>query len=264
MAELNKAFAIATPHEEALRIADDIAFFQMVRKKVIKASPPSTKPLEIYDTVMRQLISEAIVVKDVVDILSEAGIEYPDISIISEEFLDEVMKIKYTNIRIEILRKLIEGEIKARIRKNRIRYKPFKELLEKTIESYHKRLITSTEVILRLVELAKEIQKAAREGEILGLSEEELAFYNALSQGKERIVSDDEIREIVSELVETIKKNLTVDWNKHETTKARVRAAVKRLLRKKGFRPSRQKWLIESIMQQAEALYGNGALDQIS
>jgi type I restriction enzyme R subunit len=261
MAELNKAFAIATPHEEALRLADDIAFFQMVRRKVIKASPPSTKPTEVYDTIMRQLISEAIVVKDVIDILSEAGIEYPDISIISEEFLDEVMKIKYINIRIEILRKLIEGEIKARMRRNRIRYKPFKELLEKTIESYHKRLITSTEVILKLVELAKEIQKAAREGEILGLSDEELAFYDALSQGKERIMSDDEIREIVNELVDTIKKNLTVDWNKHETTKARVRAAVKRLLRKRGFKPSRQKWLIESIMQQAEALYGNGALD---
>ncbi|HEC57421.1 MAG TPA: type I restriction endonuclease subunit R [Candidatus Syntrophoarchaeum butanivorans] len=258
MVELNKAFAIAAPHEEAMKIADDIAFFQMVRKRVIKVSPPSTKPVEVYEAAIRQLISEAVVVKDVVDILSESEIKHPDISILSDEFLDEIMRIKFPNLRIEILRRLIEGEIRVRMRKNAIRYRPFKEMLEKTIKSYHNRLISSTEVVLRLIEIAKEINRSAKEGELLGLNDEELAFYDALSQGRDTLIGDDELKEIVRELVETIKGNITIDWNNHEMTKARVRASVRRLLRKRGFEPSKQDWLVNSIMQQAEALYGYG------
>lgn len=251
---LSKAFALAVPHEEALKIRDDLEFFQAVKNMLIKSSSRSSRPSEPAETAVKQLVSGVITADKVIDILTLKE-DQPDLSVLSDEFLNQILRVKYENLRIELLRKLLEDQIRVRMKRNYLRYKSFKELLERTIQRYHNNAITSAEVIKTLIELARELRKAAMEGKELGLSEEELAFYDALAQGIEGLEFNEEVREIVRELVNTIKRNLTIDWTKHEMVKSRIRASVKRLLRRKGFKP--KKTLIENIMKQAETLYKN-------
>ena len=253
--ELTKAFALVIPHPEAMQIRDDVAFFQSVRKNVVKYTPPAGQPPEELDTAVKQLISEAVAASEVVDIFGAAEMKRPDISILSDEFLAEVQGMEHKNLQVELLRKLLEDEITAKMRKNVVKYRSFKEMLEQVIKAYQNRSIQSAEVIAKLVELAKELREVEQRGEILGLSDEEMAFYDAVAKGEEHIRDDEHLRTIARELVASIKGNLSIDWADHENVKAKIRATVRRLLRRHGYPPTECEVLVLLIMEQAESLY---------
>jgi len=258
--ELNKAFSLVVPHPKAAEIRDDVLFFQTVRKSVAKYTPPSGATPEQLNVAVRQLISEAVAAKDVIDIFGLAGEKRPDISILSDEFLEKLQQIEYKNLRLELLKKLLGDQIKARYRRNVVRYKSLKETLERLIKEYENRSIQTAEIIQKLIELAKQLRQEDENWESLGLSEEEKAFYDVVAQGKKKIEDDAEVRRIAGSLVKSIKSDLSIDWADQESVKARIRAKVKRLLRRFGYSPREVLDIVPTIMEQAESLYRNWPL----
>jgi len=254
VAALKKAFVLATPHPEALKLKDDLAFFEELRGRIVKTSPEHVIPPPQIETALKTLVSEAVILEDIIDLLSKR-VRQPRLSILSEEFLREVSEVEFPNLRVEIVRKLLNDEIRVRLRRNIVRYQSFKERLEKTIRAYHNRAIGSAKVMEELIKIARELRESVKAGEELGLTEEELAFYDALSKGEKFISSDEELKQLVKKLVETIKKNLSIDWTEHESVKSKVRASVKRLLRRYGFSPTKHPETVNLIMRQAEVLY---------
>jgi len=262
VAELTKAFALSVPHEEALRISDDVAFFQAVRSALLKRTPREGKTGEELDHAVRQIIDKAIAPEGVIDIFAAAGLPKPDISILSEEFLAEVRAMPQKNLAVEVLRRLLEGEIRTRRRKNVVQARSFAELLERALRRYQNRAIEATQVIEELIELAREMREADRRGEDLGLSEEELAFYDALETNDSavKVLGDETLRTIARELVETVRKNVTIDWTVRENVRAQLRVMVKRILRKYGYPPDKQEKATQTVLEQAEALSQEWAL----
>ena len=254
--ELSQAFALAVPHEEALRIRDDVAFFQAVAAALAKRSPAEAKTEEELDYAVRQIVSKAVAPEGVVDIFAAAGLEKPDISILSDEFLAEVRGMPQRNLAVEVLRKLLEGEIKTRRRKNLVQAKSFAEMLEAAIRRYQNRAIEAAQVIEELIALAKQMREADRRGEDLGLSEEELAFYDALETNDSavKVLGDKTLRTIARELVEAVRNNVTIDWTVRENVRAHLRVIVKRILRKHGYPPDKQEKATQTVLGQAELL----------
>jgi type I restriction enzyme R subunit len=254
--DLSQAFALAVPHEEALRIRDDIAFFQAVRAVLAKRAPGDTRPEEELDYAVRQIISRAVVSEGVVDIFATAGLEKPDISILSDEFLKEVRGMPQRNLAVEVLRKLLSGEIQTRRRKNVVQARSFADLLEQAIRRYQNRAIEAAQVIEELVELAKQMREADRRGESLNLSDDELAFYDALETNDSavRVLGDETLRGIARELVVAVRANVTIDWTIRENVRAKLRVIVKRILRKYGYPPDKQEKATQTVLEQAEVL----------
>jgi type I restriction enzyme R subunit len=256
VAELSKAFALAVPHEEALAIRDDVAFFQAVRAALAKRAPMEERPEEELDHAIRQIISRALTPEGVIDLFSAAGLKKPDISILSDEFLAEVRGMPQKNLAVELLRKLLEGEIKVRRRKNVVQARSFAEMLEQAIRRYQNRAVEAVQVIEELIALAKEMREADRRGEQLGLSEEELAFYDALESNDSavKVLGEPTLKQIARELVETVRRNVTIDWAERENVRANLRRLVKRVLRKYGYPPDKQEKATQTVMEQAEVL----------
>jgi type I restriction enzyme, R subunit len=254
--ELSKAFALAVPHEEALAIRDDVAFFQAVRAALAKRAPMEERPEEELDHAIRQIISQAIAPEGVIDLFSAAGLKKPDISILSDEFLAEVRGMPQKNLAVELLRKLLEGEIKVRRRKNVVQARSFAEMLEQAIRRYQNRAVEAVQVIEELIALAKEMRQADRRGEQLGLSEEELAFYDALETNDSavKVLGEPTLKRIARELVETVRRNVTIDWAERENVRAHLRRLVKRVLRKHGYPPDKQEKATQTVLEQAEVL----------
>ncbi len=254
--ELSKAFALAVPHEQALAIRDDVGFFQTVRAAFAKATPSEGKTQEELDTAIRQIVSKAVAADEVIDIFAAAGLKSPDISILSDEFLQEVRDLPQRNLALELLRKLLNDEIKVTARKNMVQARSFIEMLERGIRQYQNRSIETAEIIEELIELAREMRDAHKRGENLGLNEDELAFYDALevNDSAVKVLGDETLRTIARELVETIRKNVTIDWTVRESVRARMRTLVKRLLRKYGYPPDKQEKATLTILEQAEVL----------
>jgi len=254
--ELSKAFALAVPHEEALKIKDEVGFFQVVRSAIAKNTRVPGKSQEELDTAIRQIVSKAIASDEVIDIFGAAGLKKPDISILSDEFLSEVQKMPHRNLALELLNKLLNDEIKSTSKKNLIQSRSFAEMLEKTILRYQNRTIEATQVILELIELAKEMRTARDRGAQLGLSEEEEAFYDALevNDSAVKILGDEVLKNLARELVETVRQNATIDWTVRESARAKLRTMVKRLLRKYGYPPDKQQKATLTILEQAELL----------
>jgi type I restriction enzyme R subunit len=254
--ELSKAFALAVPHEQALAIRDDVGFFQTVRAAFAKATPSEGKTQEELDTAIRQIVSKAVAADEVIDIFAAAGLKSPDISILSDEFLQEVRDLPQRNLALELLRKLLNDEIKVTARKNMVLARSFREMLERGIRQYQNRSIESAEIIEELIELAREMRDAHKRGENLGLNEDELAFYDALevNDSAVKVLGDETLRTIARELVETVRKNVTIDWTVRESVRARMRTLVKRLLRKYGYPPDKQEKATLTILEQAEVL----------
>ena len=254
--ELSKAFALAVPHEQALAIRDDVGFFQTVRAAFAKATPSEGKTQEELDTAIRQIVSKAVAADEVIDIFAAAGLKSPDISILSDEFLQEVRDLPQRNLALELLRKLLNDEIKVTARKNTVQARSFREMLERGIRQYQNRSIESAEIIEELIELAREMRDAHKRGENLGLTEDELAFYDALevNDSAVKVLGDETLRTIARELVETVRKNVTIDWTVRENVRARMRTLVKRLLRKYGYPPDKQEKATLTILEQAEVL----------
>ncbi len=256
VSKLSKAFALSVPHEKAIAIRDDVGFFQAVRAALAKTTPTGGKSPEELDTAVRQIVSRAVASDEVIDIFSAAGLKKPDISILSDEFLSEVRDLPHKNLALETLRKLLTDEIKARARKNVVQSKLFSEKLEEAIRKYQNRSLQAAEVIQELIDLAKDMREAHQRGEKLGLSEEELAFYDALETNDSavQVLGDETLKKIALELLDTVRKNTTIDWTVKESVRAKMRAMVKRILRKYGYPPDKQEKATQTVLEQAELL----------
>ncbi len=254
--ELSKAFALAVPHDKALEIRDDVGFFQAVRSVLMKNVGDGQRSPEELDLAIRQIVSKAVASDEVIDIFAAAGLKKPDISILSDEFLAEVRGMPQRNLAIEMLRKLLEGEIRTRFRKNIVQARSFAELLETSIRKYQNRAIETAQVIEELIRLACEMREAARRGEELGLTEDEVAFYDALevNDSAVAVLGDETLRLIAQELVKAVRANITIDWTVRNNVQAQMRVIVKRILRKYGYPPDKQARATELVLEQAEVL----------
>ena len=254
--ELSQAFALAVPHEEALRIRDDVGFFQAVRAALAKGAFSERKTDEELDHAIRQIVSKAVASGEVIDIFAAAGLKRPDISILSDEFLAEVRGMPQKNLAVELLRKLLSGEIKARARRNVVQSRSFADMLEQALRRYQSRAIETARVIEELIQLAKEMRQASQRGEELGLTDDEVAFYDALETNDSavKVLGDEALRAIARELVATVRANVTIDWTVRENVRAQLRVLVKRILRKHGYPPDKQEKATQTVLEQAEVL----------
>lgn len=260
--ELSQAFALAVPHEQAIEIRDEVGFFQAVRAALAKSAlvGRDRSPGEV-DAAIRQIISRAVASEEVVDIFAAAGLKKPDISILSEDFLAEVRGMPQKNLAVELLRKLLGHEIKLRARKFLIQSKSFTEMLERTILKYQNRAIETAAVIEELILLAKEMREAGQRGRDLGLTEDETAFYDALevNDSAVKVLGEPALKAIAQELVTSIRNNVTIDWTEREAVRAKIRVAVKRILRKHGYPPDKQEKATATVLHQAELLCADWA-----
>ena len=254
--ELSHAFALAVPHEETHCIRDDVGFFQQVRAALSKASPSEARTEEDLDLAVRQIVSRAVASEGVMDIFAAAGLEKPDISVLSEEFLAEVQGMPQRNLAVELLQKLLRGELSIRRRTNVVQARSFAEMLEQSLRRYQNRAIEAAQVIEELIHLAREMREAASRGEELGLNEDELAFYDALETNDSavQVLGDETLRDIARELVDTVRSNVTIDWTLRENVRAQLRVLVRRILRKYGYPPDKQAKATQTVLEQAEAL----------
>lgn len=261
VADLSKAFALAVPDDEALRIRDDVGFFQAVRSVLAKTVTQQHRPEAELDNAIRQIVSRAVSSGEVVDIFAAAGLKKPDISILSEEFLREVSNIPQKNLAVELLQKLLKDEIKTHSRRNVVKSRLFSALLESSIRKYQNRAIQAARVIEELIGLAKQMREEAAKGEELGLSEDEVAFYDALevNDSAVKVLGEPTLKTIARELVDTVRRNTTIDWTVRENIRANLRVLVKRILRKYGYPPDKQEKATLTVLEQAEVLSANWA-----
>jgi len=254
---LSKAFAIAIPHEQAMDVKEEVSFFQAVKARLSKFDITGKgKTDEEIETTIRQVIDKALVTEQVIDVFDAAGLKKPDISILSEEFLLELKGMEHKNIALEVLRKLLNDEIKLRAKLNLVKSKTLMEMLENAIKKYHNKILTAAEVIEDLINLSRDIVDMDNEAESLGLSDFEYAFYTAVADNKSarELMQKDKLRELAIVLTETIKQNVSIDWTIKESVKAKLKVAVKRLLRKYGYPPDMQKLATETVLKQAELI----------
>jgi len=254
---LSKAFALSVPHLKAMEIKDDIGFFQAIKARLTKFEPTgSGKSDEEIESAIRRIIDRAVVADDVVDIFDAVGIKKPDISILSDEFMDEIRNMKRKNIALELLKKLLNDEIKGRTKRNFIQSRKLSEMLENAIKRYQNNLLSAAQIIDELIELAKEIRKEDNRIKELGLTEYEVAFYDALANNDsaKAVMSDEVLKELAHVLVERVRANTAIDWTIKESVQAKLRTIVKRTLRKYGYPPDMQLLATENILQQAKLL----------
>ncbi len=254
--ELSQAFALAVPHAETFRIRDDVGFFQAVRAALSKRAAGEARPEEDLDLAVRQIVSRAVASEGVMDIFAAAGLDKPDISVLSEEFLAEVQGMPQRNLAVELLQKLLRGELAARRRTNVVQARSFAEMLEQTLRRYQNRAIEAAQVIEELIQLARDMREANARGERLGLAEDELAFYDALETNDSavQVLGDETLRTIAQELVKTVRNNVTIDWTLRENVRAQLRVLVRRILRKYGYPPDKQEKATLTVLEQAEVL----------
>ena len=254
---LSKSFAIAIPHEKAMKIKDEVSYFQAVKARLCKFDVTSSgKTDEEIETTIRQVVDKALVSENVVDIFDAAGIKKPDISILSEEFLMELKDMEHKNIALEVLKKLLNDEIKVRMNKNIVQGRTLMEMLEDSIRRYHNKVITAVEVIDELIGLSKHIVAQDEASKELDLSEYEYAFYSAVADNESamELMGKDKLRELAVVLTETIRNNTSIDWEIKENVRAKMRVAVKRLLRKYGYPPDMQMLATDTVIKQAEII----------
>lgn len=253
---LSKAFALAASSDEARDIREEVGFFQAIRAALVKTSAGAGVTRQDRDLAIQQIVSRAVVSTEIVDILAAAGIQSPDISILSDEFLAEVQQMEKKNLGLEALRKLLNDSIRSRTRTNVVETRAFTVRLEDAIARYHANAVTTAEVLHELIRLAKDIRAARQRGEERGLSQDEVAFYDALAENDSAVeaMGDDQLRVIAHELLTSLRDNVSVDWAHRESARARMRVLVKRILRRYGYPPDLQDAAVQTVLQQAEAL----------
>ena len=254
--DLSKTFALAVPHDKAIEIRDDVGFFQAVKAVLTKGAGGGGRSPEHLDHAIRQIVSRAVASDGVIDIFAAAGLKKPDISILSDQFLAEIRGMPHRNLAVEMLRKLLSGEIKTRGRKNIVQGRAFSQLLEEAIRRYQNRAIETAQVIEELIALAKDLREAERRGEKLGLTEDEVAFYDALevNDSAVKVLGDDTLRIIAQELLRAVRDNVKIDWTVRENVRAQMRVMIKRILRRYGYPPDKQARATELVLEQAEVL----------
>ncbi len=255
--ELSRAFALSAASDEATAIRDDVAFFQAVQVALNKQESKSGKNPEQLDAAVRQLVSKAITTEgQVIDVFTAAGLPRPDIGILSDKFLAEVRGLKHKNVAAELLEKLLKDELKVRSKRNFVQAKQFSDKLKQTLNGYHNRAISTMEVIEELIKLAKELDSATKRGVDLGLTDDEVAFYDALAANESavRALGNEQLKVIASELITQVRKSATIDWTLRESARAKIRVIVKRILNKYGYPPDLQDPAVQTVLQQAELL----------
>ena len=237
-----------------MAIRDDLVFFQAVRAQFVKYTPTESKSDEQLDYAVRQLVSKALAPDGVVDIFEAAGLGKPDISVLSDEFLAEVRDLPHKSLAAEMLQKLIEDGIKTRSQRRLVQGRSFAEMLERALRRYRNRAIETAQLVEELIELAKQLRDAQQRGEELGLTEQEVAFYDALAENDSavKVLGDETLRTIARELVETVRENATIDWTLKEGARAKLRVLVKRILRKYKYPPDQQEQATQTVLKQAE------------
>jgi type I restriction enzyme R subunit len=253
---LSKAFALAVPSDEAMSILQDVAFFQAVRSVLVKGAVHGPHDREDLDHAIRQIVSRAVASDQIIDIFAAAGLKKPDISILSDDFLAEVKEMPERNLAVELLAKLLKGEIKSRSRRNVVESRSFEKMLDEAVRRYQNRAVETAQVIEELIALARDMRARDARGEQLGLSEDELAFYDALgvSDSAVAVLGDDTLRAIARELVATVKANVKIDWTVREDVRAQLRVYVKRCLKRHGYPPDKQAKATITVLEQAEVL----------
>lgn len=255
---LSKLFALAMPAPQAVAVREEVAFFQAVKARLIKlASDGGGRDIDVEWTI-RQLVDRAVVSVGVVDIFDAAGIKKPDISILSDDFLEEIRGMERQNIALELLKKILNDEVRVRGRKNTVQAQNFSDMLHASIKKYQNNLLTAAQVIEELIKLAKEVQLADKHGKDLGLTDDEIAFYDALAQNKsaQKILGDSKLRDLARVLVGRVRENATIDWSVRESARARMRVMVRRLLSQYGYPPDAQEIATDTVLKQAELMAG--------
>ncbi len=255
--ELSRAFALCAASDEATAVRDDVSFFQALQAALNKQSSNNRKTPEQVDAAIRQLVSKAITTDgQVIDVFTAAGLPRPDISILSDQFLAEVRGLKHKNVAAELLEKLLKDEMKVRAKRNLVQSQVFSEKLKKTLNAYHNRAISTMEVIEELIRIAKELDAATKRGEDMGLTHDEIAFYDALAANSSAVqaMGDDKLKLIAAELITQVKKSVTIDWTLREGARAKIRVMVKRILNKYGYPPDLQEEAVKTVLRQAELL----------
>ena len=253
---LGQAYALSKPSDEALNNAEEIAFFQAIKARLCKFESDRQEGKERYDSVIKNIVSTAISSDKVVDIFESAGMEKPDISILSDDFLQEVKSMQYKNVALELLKKLLNDEVRVRTKRNIAQSKSLMEMLDGAINKYQNNLLTTAEVIDELIKIARDLKKADMRTKEMGMSNDELAFYDALSLNDSAadVLGDEQLRVIAREVADKVRKNATIDWTVKESVRARLMVIVRRILRKYGYPPDKQERAIQLVMTQAANL----------
>ncbi len=257
VAALSQAFAIAIPHEQALEVKDEVAFFQAVKARLAKFdSSGGGNTDEAIETTIRQVIDRALVSEQVIDIFDAAGLKKPDISILSDDFLEELRGHQHKNVAMEVLRKLLNDELTVRAKTNLAHSKTLMEMLENTINKYHNKVLTAAEVIDELIKISKEIVASGKEAERLHLSNYEYAFYTAVASNNSarELMQNDQLRELAIVLTQRIRQNASIDWTIKESVRAKLKVIVKRTLKQYGYPPDMQLLATEMVLKQAEMI----------
>ena len=257
VAELSRAFALSAGSDEATAIRDDVSFFQALQAALAKQTSSTSKTPEQINAAIRQLVSKAITTDgEVIDVFTAAGLPKPDISILSDEFLADVRGLQHKNVAAELLRKLLNDELRVRSQRNLVQGQVFSEKLKKALNAYHNRAITTVELIDELIAIAKELDAANKRGEALGLNDDEIAFYDALATNNSAVAAmgDAKLKLIAAELISQVKKSVTIDWTLRESARARIRVMVKRILNRYGYPPDLQAEAVQTVLAQAELL----------
>ncbi len=253
-ASLAKAFSLASTSDYARGIADEVAFFKGVRATIVKISPAAGQSLEEIDLALQQLVSEAVGSRGIVDVLEQAGVKRPDISVFSDDFLAEIAGIEQRNLARDMLERLLRDEIKVRSRQNAVQARKFSDMLSEAIKKYESRSLTTMQLIEHLIEFAKELRDEPKRAESMGLNDDELAFYDALAQSKSavQVLGDTKLRAIARDLVKSVRESATIDWNLRESVRAGIRLKIKKLLKKHGYPPVATEKATEQVLEQAE------------
>jgi type I restriction enzyme R subunit len=253
---LSKAYSLAGASDAAREIREEVGFFQAIRAALVKSAAGTGSQQQDKDLAMQQLVSRAVISTEIVDILAATGLKSPDISILSEGFLAELQQMERKNLALEALKKLLNDGIRSRSKSNVVETKAFTKRLEDAVARYHANAITTAEVLQELIQLAKDIRAARERGEASGLSDDEIAFYDALAENNSAVelMGNDKLKLIAHEVLESLKANVSVDWAHRQNARARLRVLVKRILKKYGYPPDMQDEAVQTVLQQAEAL----------
>ena len=263
MSLLSQALSICISREEVQIHLPEVAFFQAVKARLMKFEGTGSGKSNLQiETAIKQIIDEALSSDKVIDIFDAAGIDKPEISgleILSDEFLEEVQGMEHKNLAIELLKKILNNELRARAKTNLVKSRKLLEMLEKAIKKYQNNLLTTVEIIQELINIAKAIKEADAEGEKLGLTTDEVAFYNALevNDSAVNVLGDETLKEIAREIADKVRANATIDWTIRESARAKLMVLVKRTLTKYGYPPDKQQKAIDTVLKQAELFAGN-------
>jgi type I restriction enzyme R subunit len=262
--ELYRGFRLAVPAEEALAVSDEVGFFMAVRSMFVKAEGGGAGRPGDLDAALQQLVSKALVSDEVVDIFKVAGLKKPDISILTDEFLAELRNMPQRNLAAEMLERLLRDEIRTSSRSNLFRAEQFTKMLEEAIARYQNRSIEAAQVIEEMLALARDMRESNRRGEELGLSREEIAFYDALGvdETAESVLGKPVLCALARELVKSIRDSITIDWTQKETVRAEIRTRIKRLLRRFKYPPEKQDKAVDTVLKQAELLCSDLAVGE--